>query len=404
MQGTRLAYSSKGCTVSTLPTSSIRNFAANHFSEICRDSLVERVDPEVVPESQWRSAVFKQGAYLILAATFVVILGGGAHAACTIPNTLTNGQTADATQVMGNFGSLKNCVDAAGSVGSGTAGQLGYFDSSGNAISGKNLTDVLDAALGSSRGSILYRGATGWVLLAPGTSGYVLQTGGPSADPSWSPSGGGSGSISSIVGGGVSSAGPVVALSAPLIARPALASLSWVNQASATAVDNTNGPLVLKTTQNTGGSGLNALTKTVAGGDWTVTVQYALGNHIAGTNVDMAGLIVRDSSSGHIYICGINGSTAIGIWTYSSPTAWSGSPASKTINVNYGSIWTRASYSSATTTITFLYSIDGLTWETIFSTNSSYVGAGTDYGIAVGTQGNSSGYVLSLNYLGESTP
>lgn len=39
--------------------------------------------------------------------------------------------------------------------------------------------------LGSAQGSILYRGATTWSALGPGTSGYVLTTNGASADPTW---------------------------------------------------------------------------------------------------------------------------------------------------------------------------------------------------------------------------
>lgn len=53
------------------------------------------------------------------------------------------------------------------------------------------LTALLDAALGNAQGDILYRGASSWAVLAPGTSGYVLQTGGASANPSWVASGGG---------------------------------------------------------------------------------------------------------------------------------------------------------------------------------------------------------------------
>jgi hypothetical protein len=46
--------------------------------------------------------------------------------------------------------------------------------------------------ISSTRGVILYRGVGGWVALAPGTSGNVLQTNGAGADPSWAaPSGGG---------------------------------------------------------------------------------------------------------------------------------------------------------------------------------------------------------------------
>jgi hypothetical protein len=43
----------------------------------------------------------------------------------------------------------------------------------------------LDAVFGSARGDILYRGASGWAVLAPGTSGYALVTNGAGADPAW---------------------------------------------------------------------------------------------------------------------------------------------------------------------------------------------------------------------------
>ena len=46
------------------------------------------------------------------------------------------------------------------------------------------ISSYLDT-FGTTQGSILYRGATGWVVLAPGTSGYVLQTNGSGSNPSW---------------------------------------------------------------------------------------------------------------------------------------------------------------------------------------------------------------------------
>lgn len=45
-------------------------------------------------------------------------------------------------------------------------------------------SQVLDF-IGSTRGAILYRGAAGWAILAPGTAGFVLTTAGAGADPSW---------------------------------------------------------------------------------------------------------------------------------------------------------------------------------------------------------------------------
>lgn len=47
-----------------------------------------------------------------------------------------------------------------------------------------SLSDALDA-IGGTRGSILYRGASGWAILAPDTNGKVLTSNGANADPSY---------------------------------------------------------------------------------------------------------------------------------------------------------------------------------------------------------------------------
>lgn len=47
-----------------------------------------------------------------------------------------------------------------------------------------SLSSILDL-IGSTRGSIVYRGASGWAALVPGTSGYVLTSNGAGADPSY---------------------------------------------------------------------------------------------------------------------------------------------------------------------------------------------------------------------------
>lgn len=56
------------------------------------------------------------------------------------------------------------------------------------------ISDILDFVT-STRGSIIYRGAGGWAALAPGTAGFLLQTNGAGADPTWvtAPAGGGGG-------------------------------------------------------------------------------------------------------------------------------------------------------------------------------------------------------------------
>jgi len=54
-----------------------------------------------------------------------------------------------------------------------------------------NVSEALDL-IGSTRGSVLYRGASGWAALAPGTSGHFLKSNGAGADPSYAAAAGGS--------------------------------------------------------------------------------------------------------------------------------------------------------------------------------------------------------------------
>jgi hypothetical protein len=49
-----------------------------------------------------------------------------------------------------------------------------------------NVSLILDV-LGSTRGAVLYRGASGWAILPPGTAGWRLTTNGAGADPTWAP-------------------------------------------------------------------------------------------------------------------------------------------------------------------------------------------------------------------------
>lgn len=82
------------------------------------------------------------------------------------------------------------------------ATQSGMLDTLGSPAAGQllqrgastwglvTISAVLDG-IGSTRGQLLYRGATGWAVLAPGSAGQVLSTGGPGADPTWIAAGGG---------------------------------------------------------------------------------------------------------------------------------------------------------------------------------------------------------------------
>src|SRR4051794_37694322 len=66
-------------------------------------------------------------------------------------------------------------------------GRLGTGPGPAQAIPNATLfsANLFDTVLGTTRGSIPYRGAGGWTGLAPGAAGSLLQSGGAGADPSW---------------------------------------------------------------------------------------------------------------------------------------------------------------------------------------------------------------------------
>lgn len=67
---------------------------------------------------------------------------------------------------------------------------LKLIDSSGTVRSLEPTASAKLDTIGSTRGSVLYRGASAWSALTPGTSTYVLTSNGAGADPSWQAPGG----------------------------------------------------------------------------------------------------------------------------------------------------------------------------------------------------------------------
>lgn len=61
---------------------------------------------------------------------------------------------------------------------------LGNNSGAAGNVSELTASQALDM-IGTTRGSLLYRGASGWTILTPGTSGYLLSSSGAGADPAW---------------------------------------------------------------------------------------------------------------------------------------------------------------------------------------------------------------------------
>lgn len=60
------------------------------------------------------------------------------------------------------------------------------------------LSGILDTVFGAMQGAVIYRGASGWAELAPGTAGTCLQTAGAGANPLWGTCGSGGGSSTTL--------------------------------------------------------------------------------------------------------------------------------------------------------------------------------------------------------------
>src|SRR5205814_1708724 len=66
---------------------------------------------------------------------------------------------------------------------------------------------ILDYILSSAQGSLVYRGASAWTVLAPGTSGQLLATQGAAANPQWITASG-TGTVTSVSAGQGMTASP----------------------------------------------------------------------------------------------------------------------------------------------------------------------------------------------------
>jgi hypothetical protein len=104
-------------------------------------------------------------------------------------------------QVLQTGGAAANPSWVNAPTGSAITDKFLLANTSGGAAtaSGHSLSDILDYVLGSSRGSVVFRGASAWSVLGPGTSGQFLQTGGATADPAWASAGSGSAIANNLV-------------------------------------------------------------------------------------------------------------------------------------------------------------------------------------------------------------
>mgnify|MGYP006909286783 CR=1 FL=1 len=99
-----------------------------------------------------------------------------------VKNTTGTGELSIATA--GTDYVAPGLANTSGLTVSTTARLLGRSSIGAGAIEEIPVSTALDL-VGSTQGSILYRGASAWTALTPGTSGQVLRSNGAAANPSW---------------------------------------------------------------------------------------------------------------------------------------------------------------------------------------------------------------------------
>ena len=129
----------------------------------------------------------------------------------TYPYTLTNGQTADANQVMANFNSILNCGNnnlAHNGANSDITSLSGLTSPWGVPLGGTGATSL------TSHGVVVGEGTSAVGVTTAGTSGQVLTSNGASADPTFQsiPAGGTVTSIATnngVTGGTITTSGTI---------------------------------------------------------------------------------------------------------------------------------------------------------------------------------------------------
>ncbi|WP_375790867.1 hypothetical protein ACE102_33670 [Bradyrhizobium sp. vgs-9] len=92
-----------------------------------------------------------------------------------------------------------------------TTGVTGTLPVANGGTGATSISSALDTAFSSTQGSVLYRNATQWVALAPGSAGQFLTTQGAGANPNWSSGGAGTGTVTQVICGAGLSGGTITA-------------------------------------------------------------------------------------------------------------------------------------------------------------------------------------------------
>lgn len=236
-------------------------------------------------------------------------------------------------------------------------------------------------SIGNTRGSILYRGASGWAILVPGTSGFVLTSQGSGADPHYAASGGGGGSLS-----------PFWA-TPPTLPTLAGTGLALFKDAGTTAslTDVTRGISI--SVLGAGAVDRNVCVDKVTPGSTGWTLTTLLVPNLMVRDFMTLGLYARDSAGGKIHVFAFGGSGGFKLrdiyWT--NITTFSSTADLPFLNAFQGPLWMQLVDTG--TNFVLNLSFDGeMFWPQLTVSRTAFLpGAATNYGVWLGVNQQASG-------------
>lgn len=256
----------------------------------------------------------------ILGLMGLLLCPGVAFSTCTMPYTLTNGATADATQVMANFNSVVTCLASTSPAGGANALQInggsGAFGSVGPLTNGQIL---IGSTLATPLAATLTAGSGISITNGPGTITIAQSGGGGSAMSPFFPSG--------------------------AINTPAASAFTLNVQTGYTggATDMASGRGIVFTTSNGGQAAMEQAVP--SGAAFTATAMLMMAGGVNGTLV--YGMGIKDTTGAYVVFSMNFASNQYMIFARSSINSGSGANATYgSTFISPGPIWERVQLTS----------------------------------------------------------